>query len=703
MNRKLIFLARAVVYLLALVVPPVLVGVVGVKAGLSDRYEGPPPAATAQAGELPASPEHDPDKPTAVVLLSNRGSEVTDVLAPYEVLSESGAFNVYAVAPERRAVTLSGGLDVLPQLSFEELDRRLEGGDPDVVVVPAMWDVGSAGHRPVAEWLREHAGGTGTVMSVCDGAEVLANAGLLDGRRATANWANISRWEGRYPEAEWERGRRYVEDGNVTTAAGVTSGVSATLHVVRGYVGEEDAADLARKIGYPDQRLGEEPRIPADRLSLSDRALYVLGGAYGWDKPRVGVVLNEGASEIELASVFDAYPGPAFTSKTTSLAPGGPRSPVESEHGLFFVPRHDLEGAPLLDRLLVPGRDAAPEADPAVRSWARGNGLKPEYVHADASVGASAGFPFDATLRDLAEHENVPVAKFLARLLEYPTGHLDLAGSGWPFAWLLRPLAVGLLGLAAVAALDRLVRGSGGEASPPLPRKGRVSGWSARRRIPRVSDATGLEAMGPAETETLEKGGQRMERNTDTGGAAPDGLEATTAPGGAAGLAGAASPATDGRARGRLVTGWRFARHLLEMVVAMVVGMGAFGLALAGLGEPPGYANLLVRYGLMGVSMAAPMVAWMRFRGHTWRDGGEMAAAMLLPMLAPVALVEAGAAVPGLTEGSLMVISHAAMVGGMVALMLYRFERYAHASHAHLDEKDDTRTARTTKAKEARR
>ena len=453
---KLLFLARIVVYLLAFVVPPVLVAVVGTKAALSDRYEVPPAAARVRAGELPAPPTHDPDKPTAVVLLSNRGSEVTDVLAPYEVLSESGAFNVYAAAPERRPATLSGGLDVLPQLSLAELDRRREGEVSDLVVVPAMWDVGSAGQRLVAEWLKEHVDGTGTVMSVCDGAEVLADAGLLDGRRATANWANISRWEARYPDAEWVRGLRYVEDGNVLTAAGVTSGVSATLHVVRGYVGEEAAADLAQKIGYPDQRLGEEPRIEADRLTVSDRALYVLWGAYGWGKPRIGVVLNEGTSEIELASAFDAYPGSAFTSKTTSLAPGGPRSPVRSEHGLLFVPRHDLEAAPPLDRVLVPGRDAASATDPALLSWARENGLEPEYVHAYAHE----GFPFDATLRDLAEHENAPVASFLARLLEYPTGHLELAGGGWPFTRLLRPLAVGLLGLVIVAALDQLVLAS---------------------------------------------------------------------------------------------------------------------------------------------------------------------------------------------------------------------------------------------------
>jgi hypothetical protein len=86
--------------------------------------------------------------------------------------------------------------------------------------------------------------------------------------------------------------------------------------------------------------------------------------------------------------------------------------------------------------------------------------------------------------------------------------------------------------------------------------------------------------------------------------------------------------------------------------------------------------KVLVRYGLMGVFMAAPMVAWMLYRGHSWRDGGEMTAAML----APVALVELGVAVPGPSEGSLMMLSHVAMIGGMVALMIYRLDRYAHRS-----------------------
>ena len=131
-----------------------------------------------------------------------------------------------------------------------------------------------------------------------------------------------------------------------------------------------------------------------------------------------------------------------------------------------------------------------------------------------------------------------------------------------------------------------------------------------------------------------------------------------------------------------LTAGWHFTRHLLEMVVAMIGGMAVLGAGIGVLGEPPGYANPFVEYGLMAAFMSAPMVAWMRHRGHSWRDGLEMTAAMLVPMLALVLSVELGLAgyVPGLSEGSLTMLSHAAMIAGMAALMLYRRDRYAHAA-----------------------
>ncbi len=142
------------------------------------------------------------------------------------------------------------------------------------------------------------------------------------------------------------------------------------------------------------------------------------------------------------------------------------------------------------------------------------------------------------------------------------------------------------------------------------------------------------------------------------------------------------SPESIARFRRYLGEGWSFARHLLEMVVAMMAGMAVLGVTVGLLGEPPAYAdNALVEYALMGLFMSAPMVAWMRYRGHSWTDGMEMTAAMLVPMFALVLPVELG--LVGLSEHSLMVLAHAAMIGGMAALMHFRPDRYVHGAHAH--------------------
>jgi hypothetical protein len=87
----------------------------------------------------------------------------------------------------------------------------------------------------------------------------------------------------------------------------------------------------------------------------------------------------------------------------------------------------------------------------------------------------------------------------------------------------------------------------------------------------------------------------------------------------------------------------------------------------------------------MGLAMSAPMVAWMRRMGHPWADCWEMTASMVVPMFAlvlPVALGLDGY-MPGLTAGSLMLLAHVAMIGGMALLMFYRWDRYAGSAHCH--------------------
>ena len=119
---------------------------------------------------------------------------MSDTLAPYEILATTGAFNVYTVATEAHPVPLTGGLDLVPDLTFAGLDDLL-GGTADVVVVPAMPDVGQPTSKPVTDWLETQANGGALLLSVCNGAGVVASAGLLDGHEATAHWLRIDEWE----------------------------------------------------------------------------------------------------------------------------------------------------------------------------------------------------------------------------------------------------------------------------------------------------------------------------------------------------------------------------------------------------------------------------------------------------------------------------------------------------------------------------
>jgi hypothetical protein len=129
----------------------------------------------------------------------------------------------------------------------------------------------------------------------------------------------------------------------------------------------------------------------------------------------------------------------------------------------------------------------------------------------------------------------------------------------------------------------------------------------------------------------------------------------------------------------------QFIRHYAEMVAAMFLGMAVLGVpagwALGAVGsswsELNSDAPALMLLG-MAVTMTVPMVAWMRYRGHSWRANTEMAASMVLPTFAAIGLLAAGA----MGIGTLLVVEHVTMLLGMVAAMLLRLDEYTH-HHAH--------------------
>jgi hypothetical protein len=130
-----------------------------------------------------------------------------------------------------------------------------------------------------------------------------------------------------------------------------------------------------------------------------------------------------------------------------------------------------------------------------------------------------------------------------------------------------------------------------------------------------------------------------------------------------------------------------FARHYVEMVGAMLLGMVILGgpalvaLGMAGVSsaELRADAPALLLFG-MGVTMTAPMVAWMRYRGHGWPASAEMAAAMFIPTFGVIGLLWSGLVAD---VGNPLMIEHVVMFPSMLVAMLLRRDEYTRAVHDH--------------------
>ena len=443
MKRFFKIVLRIVIYVLAFTLPIVGLAAIGFHStvGLASK-----PANWAVIPEADGTPlltkSLDPTKPTVAIVLGSDQTEITDFLIPYELFSASEAYNVYAVAPERKLTTLSGGLEVMPDFSYVELNTLL-GKSPDVIVIPAFPGVTSPNNKPVLTWIKQQSEKGSFILSICVGAEAFAATGLLDGLTATTHWGDIDRIQQQYPAVNWVRGVRYVDGDNYMTSAGITSGIDAVLHYITKHDGEGIAQTISHKIHYPSFEYVNNPRAdqyPASASSMTPLALINI--IFHWDHPADGVLLYDGVDELELASIFDTYAA-TYSAKLQSVSQT--RRLITTRYGLQIVPRWDFKNVPAIARLIVPGSQARQLATVQVSAWeSNENVAQAVFLHADNPD----GFAFDAPLRDLAHQENIPTAILDAKRLEYRPGTLQTEGSGWPLWLTIRPLLLGLASLA---------------------------------------------------------------------------------------------------------------------------------------------------------------------------------------------------------------------------------------------------------------
>jgi transcriptional regulator GlxA family with amidase domain len=185
-----------------------------------------------------------------VAFLISEGAQVIDFTGPWEVFQDvvvpgrmHHPFRLYTVSGSTSPIRTSGGMKIVPEYTFENAPP------PKVIVIPAQ----SPPNEATLEWIRKSASSTDVTMSVCTGAFVLAKTGLLSGKAATTYHGAFVRFSNQFPDIQLKRGARFVEDGNLATAGGLSSGIDLALRVVERYFGREVAQQTAYDLEYQGQ------------------------------------------------------------------------------------------------------------------------------------------------------------------------------------------------------------------------------------------------------------------------------------------------------------------------------------------------------------------------------------------------------------------------------------------------------------------
>jgi len=183
--------------------------------------------------------------------------EVLDFCGPFEVFSttrlneerrreEASPFEVLLVSQSGQPVKTTGGMKVIPDVTFDHCPSL------DILIVP-----GGSGarkemsNRTMLSFVRSRASDVQTLASVCTGAFILGNAGLLDGLRATTHWRTLQMMQELFPNVMVDSKSHVVKAGKVITSAGISAGIDMALLVVAQHCGEGIARATARNMEYP--------------------------------------------------------------------------------------------------------------------------------------------------------------------------------------------------------------------------------------------------------------------------------------------------------------------------------------------------------------------------------------------------------------------------------------------------------------------
>jgi transcriptional regulator GlxA family with amidase domain len=216
-----------------------------------------------------------------ILLAAFPGVQMLDVTGPMEVFSIAtrqghASYELSVVARDEAPLPASSGLRLLPDGGLRNVR------DLDTLLIPGGQGTREAlKDEALIRWIQRTAKRARRVTSVCTGAFLLAEAGLLDGRRATTHWSACNALRRRYPRITVEDDPIFVRDANVWTSAGVTAGMDLALALVEEDAGREAALEVARQLVLFVRRPGGQAQFSA-QLAADTAEREPLRELQGW-------------------------------------------------------------------------------------------------------------------------------------------------------------------------------------------------------------------------------------------------------------------------------------------------------------------------------------------------------------------------------------------------------------------------------------
>lgn len=226
-----------------------------------------------------------------IVMLAFDGAEVIDIAGPLDILCAAPCVHEYGFDMARRheslivsefggpVTTQPSGITILTE-PLQALGRR----QVDTLILPGAYRMEHVIHRSdLISWIQKTAARARRVVSICTGAFLLGEAGLLQGKRVTTHWLRVEEFAQRYPQAQVEPDSIFVADGNIYTSAGITSGMDLALHLVEQDWGREVALNIARNWLLYVKRPGGQSQFSAllpekagERRSIAELQSWIM-------------------------------------------------------------------------------------------------------------------------------------------------------------------------------------------------------------------------------------------------------------------------------------------------------------------------------------------------------------------------------------------------------------------------------------------